>query len=95
MKHRFVLDNSRPNIGDANEVHELTQDADDASPAELVCRVSDETLFQLEQIFEALEAKQNRRATMTSIHSNKDSSKNTEGATTSEATPKKTPSKVQ
>lgn len=90
-----MRDNSRPSAGDANDVRKLAQDAEDASSAELLCRVSDETLFQLEQIYEALEAKENRRATITNIHDNRTSSKKIEEAMTPEATPRKTPSKVQ
>lgn len=42
-------------------------DAHQNSSAELVCGIPDETLFQLEQICEALEAKRKRRATMTDL----------------------------
>lgn len=42
-------------------------DAHQTSSAELVCGIPDETLFQLEQICEALEAKRKRRATMNDL----------------------------
>lgn len=62
-KGRFVRDNQRPDPTDTAD-QDVPGVGEATATAELVCRVPDETLFQLQQIYEALDVKRSRRTTM-------------------------------
>lgn len=96
MPHRFVLDNQRPTSAPVEE-DDAAYSGDTAHGVELVCRVPDETLFQLQQIYQALEAKtKDAKPTKSKRRSTAGERLRTaeKAATISSSIPERTPSKV-
>lgn len=95
-QHRFVLDNRPPESHSGQNGADASL-GDEPNSAELVCRIPEETLFQLQQIYEALEAKGDRRTSAKPLglpSSSLPPPRNADDAGPLQ-TPKKTPSKVR
>eukprot|EP00904_Undaria_pinnatifida_P006052 jgi/Undpi1/2577/HiC_scaffold_13.g05956.m1 len=91
---RFVLDNRPPESHSGQNGADASL-GDEPNSAELVCRIPEETLFQLQQIYEALEAKGGRRTSAKPLglpSSSLPPPRNADDAGPLQ-TPKKTPSK--